>query len=341
MVKYGEYQNRKWDVHFYMSEISSQMKTVRQLFNGGISYRIPPFQRQYVWQEEQWTSLWDDFCSVLDRYTVDGKETDPHFIGTIMIQEREDVDGIESYRIIDGQQRLTTLQIMIKAALDIPKVGIGANDWIDNLRVNTERFVTNNVHNRLKIYQTNREDRESFLSVMDINPAENKDAYESLMHQCYYFYLDKINDRIKDTDVSESYRVFKPVIETLLVMNVIETHRSRNAYKDFEALNNRGMDLELDEIVKNMFLWKADVGDNEEEAHKTWGVIFNDPYWREREQRGANRNIKRIETFLSSWIMIQSGHGPGINTNRISSSIDSYLKQYGSRDIMDIAAQCS
>ena len=93
---------------------------LKDLFGFGISYRIPEFQRPYAWGEEQWSSLWDDVRNVGNRImrAPDSTELLPHFMGAIVVQPRNG-DGryneVRQVLVVDGQQRLTTLQLLIKA----------------------------------------------------------------------------------------------------------------------------------------------------------------------------------------------------------------------------------
>src|SRR6185436_7444377 len=91
-----------------------------QMFGAPARYTVPLFQRSYVWnQEEQWEPLWDDIMHLSDRVLAaeHGKPVAGHFLGTVVLEQELTATGTISCReIIDGQQRLTTLQILLKAA---------------------------------------------------------------------------------------------------------------------------------------------------------------------------------------------------------------------------------
>src|SRR4051812_46520555 len=95
--------------------MKSETVTVRQLFEDRRQYRVPFYQRAYVWQkEEQWQPLWLDIVDKAER-RLSGDSPPPHFLGAIVLepQQRLGLRGVESYHIIDGQQRLTTLQYFL------------------------------------------------------------------------------------------------------------------------------------------------------------------------------------------------------------------------------------
>src|ERR1700682_5743322 len=101
-------------------------KTVSAVFGGERRYAIPLFQRPYVWgRENQWESLWDD---IVDRAELELEQQQldapPHFLGAIVVQQRTSWgDELLAHDVIDGQQRLTTFQILFAAFRDIAASG--------------------------------------------------------------------------------------------------------------------------------------------------------------------------------------------------------------------------
>ena len=82
--------------------------TFRQLFGNGLSYRVPPFQRDYSWTEDEWDDLWQD---ILGLFEEAGESS--HYMGYLVLQSSDN----KHFDIIDGQQRMTTISVMILAAL--------------------------------------------------------------------------------------------------------------------------------------------------------------------------------------------------------------------------------
>src|SRR5438045_3047017 len=106
--------------------------TLKALFQKDVRYVIPTFQRPYVWtQDDQWEPLWDDLRNAAERY-IDAlsnekgnharaeEKAGSHFMGAVVLQQRPTPSAeIETRDVIDGQQRLTTLQLVADAAQEV------------------------------------------------------------------------------------------------------------------------------------------------------------------------------------------------------------------------------
>ena len=91
------------------TNFKTENNTLRKLIGNGLTYRIPRFQRDYSWTDEEWDDLWQDLLSVFDRSNND----DAHYMGYLVLQSNDD----KVFYVIDGQQRLTTLSIIVLAGL--------------------------------------------------------------------------------------------------------------------------------------------------------------------------------------------------------------------------------
>ena len=144
---------------------------VRSLFGSDIQYIIPLFQRHYVWeQEEQWRPLWEDIKDkALHRGSQSERQQVTHFTGAIVIQQKQtNVDEVQKYEIIDGQQRLTTFQVVLCALRDICQL----YDF-ERIPSEVERHILNqgtllddSDNERYKLIPTEF-DRASFISLAD------------------------------------------------------------------------------------------------------------------------------------------------------------------------------
>ena len=97
--------------------MKSETVHIQQLFQERRQYRVPFYQRAYVWdKEEQWEPLWNDVREKAES-RADGQTPAPHFLGAIVLepQQRAGLRGVDTFHIIDGQQRLTTLQYFLAA----------------------------------------------------------------------------------------------------------------------------------------------------------------------------------------------------------------------------------
>ena len=99
--------------------MEANILNLKTLFGSEVSYRIPQFQRPYAWKKaEQWKPLWQDVLNVAETIlSRQDRKVPPHFMGAIVLQNQDSGTGEVVKRIVvDGQQRLTTLQLLIRAA---------------------------------------------------------------------------------------------------------------------------------------------------------------------------------------------------------------------------------
>lgn len=151
----------------------TQVKTTHEIFHQPQRMQVPLFQRRYVWNEtEQWSPLLEDLILVSDQILSD-KEPNPHFLGAIVLQQQmHEIDGLPTRIVIDGQQRLTTLQILIHALLDCTK-DMGLEDVSLRLQdlVYNPKHYAKNVSDQIKLTPTNQ-DRAAFQKVLNGESAE-------------------------------------------------------------------------------------------------------------------------------------------------------------------------
>src|SRR5690242_18443132 len=142
--------------------------TVQDLFERDVRYLVPLYQRPYVWDEEhQWAPLWDDVLALLQHQQEQAAEPIwSHFLGAIVLEQEQTAPGeLPRFTVIDGQQRLTTLQILLSACASA-LVGAGADTEADLLR----ELTLNNPkkaegEGAFKVWPTNA-NRSAFTAVM-------------------------------------------------------------------------------------------------------------------------------------------------------------------------------
>lgn len=153
---------------------------ISKLFSNDERFTVPLFQRPYVWSKsDQWEPLWEDVLGVLDRLETrkDDSRVPSHFLGTIVLEQKPHSTGNLTRReVIDGQQRLTTIQIMLKAAEHAVHVVLMevSEDQRKTLEIERDKIarLTSNLasdEQRYKVWPTN-EDRVPFQLVMDSSP---------------------------------------------------------------------------------------------------------------------------------------------------------------------------
>src|SRR6186713_469406 len=161
--------------------METQVRTPQMIFMQPQRLIVPLFQRPYVWNEEnQWEPLWSDVIRVAERLLARPHERQqPHFLGAVVLQQVQNRVGLMQTRtIIDGQQRLTTLQLLLDALhAELVWAGTAAPAArIEALVRNQEPFCSR-PEDQFKVWPTNR-DRPAFNAVMAAKPPVN---YEELL----------------------------------------------------------------------------------------------------------------------------------------------------------------
>jgi uncharacterized protein with ParB-like and HNH nuclease domain len=223
-------------------------KTYRQLMGNGLRYQVPKFQRDYTWEAEQWDDLWQDINALLVNEEVE------HYMGYLVLQTSNNKD----FDIIDGQQRLTTLSLMILATLKCLKVLIDAGidpqknqkrkESLQNSYIGYIDPVTLISNNKLKLNRNSDDYYKQHLVLLKDLPLRNTNTSEKHMRDCFNWYFEKIK---KAFSTGEQLAGFIENIVDKLFFTVIEVTDQLNAFKVFETLNARGVQLSSSDLLKN------------------------------------------------------------------------------------------
>lgn len=276
-----------------------------ELFSKDVRYCVPLFQRPYVWnQEDHWKPLWDDVTDVIDSYLQDSKSTVPHFLGAVVLKET-DSDVLYSLEIIDGQQRLITLQILITACREVARVkGFDRQSRIfGKMTLNDEDVVANFPERyQVKVWPTNV-DRESFLAVIQ---TKDTGPYKKLLiTRAYHFFYEQICKWLNESDNQEvALDTLQTVLRSLFSIVVIKLEENDNPQVIFETLNARGTPLRASDLIKNLVFQVAnDRGEDVEFLYREYWQYFEDTNWR-KEIRQGRFNRFRLDLFLSHYLVM-------------------------------------
>ena len=177
--------------------MKAKIQGIDKLFNDPVSYRIPQFQRPYAWSEKQWEPLWDDARKMADRILDQQKDLLHHFMGAIVLQNKADEKSFGEARrvlVVDGQQRLTTLQLLLKATQNVFESSLSDTkkfEGLDKLLRNDQKRTGGNFLNETKILQSNTRDQDDFQDVIrdSIDPHRRPRAitiaYKYFREQAY------------------------------------------------------------------------------------------------------------------------------------------------------------
>ncbi len=252
---------------------------LQQLLDGKPQYRVPLFQRTYNWGEDEWDRLWDD---VLEIYAME--EPRNHFIGAVVTQPVDDSAGqATKYLLIDGQQRLTTLFIMLACirsrAIQIESLASLAEEIWDTCLVN--KFVPL-AEDYIKLRPTQR-DRLDFSTV--INGEITKGDGQVL--KAFKHFSRKLDDGDLEGNPLD-LRKLKSCITDHLDLVSITLQAEDSAHRIFESLNNTGMQLGPSDLIRNLIFMNIPEENDAQRAYDNYwfpmqeatGRYLDDFFWR-------------------------------------------------------------
>ena len=214
---------------------------IYEILNGNKQFLIPVYQRYYSWDLEQCRRLWNDIVDMQKKGKVG------HFVGSIVnIAEQAMPTGVQKYMIIDGQQRMTTLTLLLLALRDYaiknPEDKTINARRIDNMLLKNEYEVGDE---RYKLLLTET-DRDILMKLVDEKPIA-EDTKSKLLDN-YHFFVGKIADReLAPTEIYES-------IGKLQIVNITLDRTVDDAQAIFESLNSTGKELSESDLIRNYVL---------------------------------------------------------------------------------------
>ncbi|MFB1488776.1 MULTISPECIES: DUF262 domain-containing protein [unclassified Thiocapsa] len=242
-------------------------QTFRQLLGNGLSYHVPPFQRDYSWTDDEWDDLWQDLLGLFEQ---DGESA--HYMGYLVLRSSDS----KRFDIIDGQQRITTLSLMILAGLghltDLVTAGIDAEnnqrrrDALQNSYIGYLDPVSLIPRPKLELNRHNNRFFQTYLIPLETLPQRGLNASEHQLRKAFIWFRDKLKARVgQQVDSGERLAAFLDTLVDKLFFTVITVTDELNAFKVFETLNARGVRLSATDLLKNALFSVISAGD----AHET------------------------------------------------------------------------
>ena len=247
-----------------------------ELVGNGKIYRVPPFQRDYSWEEEQWEDLWNDTLELR------GRPDDRHYMGALVVEGKSD----REFLIIDGQQRLATLSLLALAAIKQLKSMAEAGQ---DTQENTER--TAGLRNRFigeKDPASLVESSKLFLNQTDdafyqdylvqlrepLNPRGLPKS-NRLLWECFRYFSDRLEQEATFARDGEALAgMLAETVGRQLMFILITVDDELNAYTVFETLNARGLELSSTDLLKNYLFSRLKVGADLESLERRWRALL-------------------------------------------------------------------
>lgn len=291
----------------------------RDLLQQDIRLLVPLYQRPYVWNEkEQWEPLWDDIRAIAEDLFHD-RFRRPHFLGAIVLEQVPTGTGeIQKRLVIDGQQRLTTSQLVLEAFHDLcHELGAEKPRQALDKMIRNDDPMSDNSDETFKVWPTTV-DQEAFRFVMDgQTEGEVRDLLKSRKHlaerpivQGYLYFNGVLREWIASEPDASDKRVAALVnaLRDHMRFVVIDLEDEDDAQLIFETLNARGTPLLPTDLVKNFIFHRARLEKLELGPlyQKYWEPFEQkDAWWRKSIGRGHAQRA-RIDLFLQAFLTVQT-----------------------------------
>jgi Protein of unknown function DUF262/Protein of unknown function (DUF1524) len=307
-------------------------RSLDTLFNSQLRYVVPMFQRLYVWQENpQWATLWEDVAekAVLQ---LKGVKTNPHYLGALIVEgvRPSSPREVKRFLVIDGQQRLTTLQILLCAYRDFSM----KNDW-----KTLERTVTRYLENAdtdvmehpeeesLKLWPTTL-NRKIFTDIIQARSQEklikkyplirlprkrNYEPRSNLVEAYLYFYKSIstwIASSASDFEKSQEESAFALLQALQQDFSVVEISLSEgdDSQEIFYSLNSQGKPLSQSDLLRSLIFMRAEKEQlNRDEIFEAYWSKFETPFWSTDVKRGG-RSYSRLDLGLRYFLIAKTGN---------------------------------
>ena len=227
---------------------------LQPIIEGTKQYIVPLFQRSYSWEREEWNVLWED---LVDLCSMDTPRT--HFVGSIVTMPTMSVpEGVAKYLLIDGQQRLTTIFIILALLRDKAK----ENDQKELAEEINNTLLVNPYKKDMDYYklQPTQGDRLSFHNIIHALPIEAKDKITN----AYQFFERKIRQSHIDG------QLLKKIISNNLSTVSIVLDPDDNPHLVFESLNAKGRPLSQSDLIRNYFFMRIHVNEQDSIYNELW-----------------------------------------------------------------------
>ncbi|WP_129074409.1 DUF262 and DUF1524 domain-containing protein [Helicobacter pylori] len=260
---------------------------------------IPIYQRLYSWEKEQCKQLWDDIIKIGGDDKMDG-----HFIGSIVfVHDGTYSTGHNELLIIDGQQRLTTITLLLTAL---------RNHWSDKRKEIEDHYLINSDKDSDKKFRLilSDSDKDTLLSLIDKDRRKPSELSSKIMEN-FKLFEEWIS---KNTNQLET--IFKG-LEKLMIVEISLEKEKDDPQLIFESMNSKGIELTQTDLIRNYIVMETEIEKQEG---------FYNKYWRAMEE-DFKQNKKWFDRFVRHYLTIKTGEIP--NINKVYVALKDYRQKEG------------
>jgi len=273
---------------------------ISKVFNigGDVHYILPHFQREYAWEKSNWQTLLKDILSIYETY--DPTQETEHFMGALMVINDGTRNGtVPAFKLVDGQQRLTTISLLLCA------LGRLAKDKQTTIYKKIQRLLTNPDEIDTPFYYkllptTKYGDRDAYIAVIQ---EEGLSKFsESRIPQAFEYFHRELELKINQGKLD--LEKFFIVLTTCLQVVFIDLDQRERPYEIFESLNSKGKPLSQADLVRNYIAMRLPEAKQEQVFEKYWSQI--ESVLQEKRTVGRSR-LGELTAFLRHYLAFRSG----------------------------------
>lgn len=267
-------------------ELNAETRSVNEIFSPNKKYIVPRFQREYSWQTEEIEEFWDDITEQIKPQGAKKVKNEEYFIGCIVLVGE---DSKPEYLIVDGQQRLTTLTILLRAIVD-RLLELNETAAANALYKNVIEGTDNDGKEYFKL--VNESPKPFFQNELQaLTPVKLKKPQteeEELLASAFVFLKKKIKEyKIKNISDIECIKIIREQVLNHLKFILVTAKSEDDAYTIFETLNARGLSLTSVDLIKNWIFKNYNQTHPNDNAKDIWG-----------EMRKSVSKYSDLETFF-------------------------------------------
>ena len=293
--------------------------SLQKLMNSALQFIVPIYQRTYSWEFKQCKQLWDDIIQI-----TQNEDNKDHFIGSIVYIDLGTPKGTtQQLLLIDGQQRLTTLSLLLCAlARYIDDIGLDDDKGQGN-KVNSNKirnyFLLNNEEEGLDRYKMilTEQDKDTFIKILEgaennvMNPSER-------MLENFNFFQKIISDSKKEVET-----IYYGIQHLVLVSVVLDKTQDKPQLI-FESMNSTGKDLSQADLIRNYILM-GEPSQQQESLYRN--------YWRPMEQGFGEKGYNDyFDWFMRDFLTSQDKSGRICKIKEVYESFKKYLERCESNE---------
>ncbi|GAA9450168.1 hypothetical protein BTM440_07880 [Helicobacter pylori] len=266
---------------------------------------IPIYQRVYSWEKEQCKQLWDDIVKTGGSDQIEG-----HFIGSILYV----LDGIthsgNTLLIIDGQQRLTTITLLLTALRNHLSDEVKRKEIEDHYLINSDK----DGDKKFKLFLS-EPDKDTLLSLIDKDKRKPSEPSSKIVEN-FKLFEEWVS---KNTDKLET--IFKGLDKLMIVEIALEKEKDEPQLI-FESMNSKGMELTQTDLIRNYIVMETEVEKQEGFYNKYWRAMEED--FKQSKKQSKREDL--FNKFVRHYLTIKTREIPNINKVYVA------LKEYRQKE---------